>query len=112
MYPSSSRPRELPRFQLTALPANPSPPEREGEDGQIGEYHALSYADLVERLFREFEDHVSLTAIADLVRECRQQLRGSPEQAVPELTERLARQRLTRIAVAAAADPAQAQDPA
>jgi hypothetical protein len=44
---------------MTALPADPSPPERDGEDGPIGEYHALSYADLVERLFREFEDHVT-----------------------------------------------------
>jgi hypothetical protein len=96
---------------MTALPADPSPPERDGDDSLIGEYHALSYADLVERLFREFEDHVSLTAIADLVRESRQQLKGSPPQALPELTERLARQRLTRIADPAAADPGRTQDP-
>jgi hypothetical protein len=96
---------------LTALPADPSPPERDDEDGQIGEYHALSYADLVERLFGEFEDHVTLTAIADLVRECRKQLKGSPSHALPELTERLARQRLTRMADAVAADRGPAQDP-
>jgi hypothetical protein len=90
---------------LTALPAEPSPPEREGDDSLTSEYHALSYADLVERLFREFEDHVTLTAIADVVRESRQQLKGSPPQALPELTERLARQRLTRIAVAGPVDP-------
>jgi hypothetical protein len=103
--------RELPRFVMTALPADPSPPERDGEDGLTGEYHALSYADLVERLFREFEDQVTLTAIADVVRECRVQLKGSPPQALPELTERLARQRLTRIAAAAAAEPGPAPDP-
>jgi hypothetical protein len=96
---------------MTALPADPSPPERDGEDGLTGEYHALSYADLVERLFREFEDQVTLTAIADVVRECRVQLKGSPPQALPELTERLARQRLTRIAAAAAAEPGPAPDP-
>jgi hypothetical protein len=96
---------------MTALPANPSPPEFDGEDGLTGEYHALSYADLVERLFREFEDHVTLTAIADLVRESRRQLQGSPPQALPELTERLARQRLTRIANADPADPGRAPDP-
>jgi hypothetical protein len=32
-------------------------------------------------------------------------------QALPELTERLARQRLTRITDAAAADPAHTQEP-
>jgi hypothetical protein len=96
---------------MTALPADPSPPEGVGDDSLTGEYHALSYADLVERLFREFEDHVTLTAIADVVRESRQQLQGSPPQALPELTERLARQRLTRIAAAAAADPAQTEEP-
>jgi hypothetical protein len=97
---------------MTALPADPSPPERDDEDSKTGEYHALSYANLVERLFREFEDHLTLTAIADVVRECRQQLQGSPPQALPELTERLARQRLTRIAATGAANPGQTQHPA
>jgi len=83
---------------MTALPADPSRPERDGEDSLTGEYHAVSYADIVERLFREFEDHVTLTVIADVVRESRQQLQGSPPQALPELTERLARQRLNCIA--------------
>jgi hypothetical protein len=94
--------------------ADPSPPERDGEESPIspiGEYHALSYADLVERLFREFENHVTLGEIADVVRESRQQLKGSPPQALPERTERLARQALTRIVAAAAADPGRTQDP-
>jgi ATP-dependent Clp protease ATP-binding subunit ClpA len=75
---------------MTALPANPSPPERYGDDGPTGDDHALPYADLVEPLFREFEDHVTLTAIADLVGESRQQQKGSSPQALPELTEHLA----------------------
>jgi hypothetical protein len=102
---------ELPRYQMTALPADPYPPEEDGEDRVNREYHALSYADLVERLFREFEDHVTLTAIADVVRESRRQLQGCPPHALPELTERLARQRLSRIAAANADDPGQTQDP-
>jgi hypothetical protein len=71
----------------------------------------LSYADLVERLFREVEDQVTLAAIADVVRESRHQLNGSPPHALLELTERLTRQRLTRIAAAATANPGRTQDP-
>jgi hypothetical protein len=102
---------ELPRYQMTALPADPYPPEDDGEDRLNREYHALSYADLVERLFREFEDHLTLTAIADVVRESRRQLQGSPPHALPELTERRARQRLTRITLADPPDPGRTQDP-
>jgi hypothetical protein len=65
----------------------------------------------VERLFREFEDHVTLTAIADVVRESRLQLHGSPPHALPGLTERLARQHLTRIAIADPPDPGRTPDP-
>jgi hypothetical protein len=96
---------------MTALPTDPHPPEDDGEDRQNREYHALSYAELVERLFREFEDHVTLTAIADVARESRRQLQGSPPHALPELTERLARQRLTRIAITEAPEPAPTPDP-
>jgi len=102
--------RELPRYLMTALPSDPYRPEDDGEDRLNSEYHAVSYADLVERLFREFEDKVTLTAIADVVRESRLQLQGSPPHALPELTERLARQRLTRLAVAQAADPGRTQE--
>jgi hypothetical protein len=102
---------ELPRYQMTALPADPYPPEEDGEDRLNREYHALSYADLVERLFREFEDHVTLTDIADVVRESRRQLQGCPPHALPELTERLARQRLTRLADAEEPDPERTPDP-
>jgi hypothetical protein len=96
---------------MTAVPADQYPPEDDGEDRLNREYHALSYADLVERLFREFEDHVTLTAIADVVRESRRQLQGSPPHALPELTERLARQRLIRIAAADPPDPGRTPDP-
>lgn len=53
-----------------------------------------SYADTVERLFTEFEGQLSLPVITGVVRECRGQLSCSPEAAMPELLERLARQRL------------------
>ena len=69
------------------------------------DYHDRSFADIVERLFREFEDRLSLTAIVEVVRESRQHLRGSP---LPELTERLAHERLERLAQAGAADLAPA----
>jgi hypothetical protein len=59
----------------------------------------------VERLFREFEDHLTLTTIADVVRDSHRQLQSSPPKALPELTERLARERLTRMLVTDAADP-------
>jgi len=84
---------------MTAQTADPSLPEGDGDEDLQGEYHALSYADTVERLFREFEDHLTLTEIADVVRESRRHLRGSPPHALPELTQRLARQRLARIVV-------------
>ncbi len=60
-------------------------------------FHDRSFADIVERLFREFEDRLSLTAIVEVVRESRLHLRGSPVGALPELTERLAHERLERL---------------
>jgi hypothetical protein len=76
---------------MTTLPdARISP-----EDEPI--YHDRSFADIVERLFREFEDRLSLTAIVEVVRESRLHLRGSPIGALPELTERLAHERLDRL---------------
>ncbi len=55
---------------------------------------AQSYADVVERLFGEFENRYPLSVIVDTVHECRAQLSCSPETAMPELLERRARQRL------------------
>jgi hypothetical protein len=52
-----------------------------------------SYCDVAERLFGEFERVHRLPVIAAVVRQCQVQLEG----AVPELLERLARQRLTDL---------------
>jgi hypothetical protein len=51
-------------------------------------------ADVVERLFTEFELQHSLPQITAVVQQSCEQLRGEPEEALPELVERLARQRL------------------
>jgi len=53
-----------------------------------------SYADIIERLFQRFEAVVPLQQIVTVVRDAREQLRGSPLGALPELTERLAIERL------------------
>jgi hypothetical protein len=47
----------------------------------------------VARLRQEFPD-VGPRSIVLVVRTCREELRGSPDGALPELVERLARQRL------------------
>ena len=54
----------------------------------------------MERLFTEFGGQVPLPVITAMVHECREQLCTSPEAAMPELIERLARQRLTPTAPA------------
>ncbi len=54
-----------------------------------------SYADVAERLFLEFAGRLPLALITDTLGECRAQRSTSPETAMPELLERLARQRLT-----------------
>jgi hypothetical protein len=64
------------------------------------EGHDQSFADMIERLFRQFEAELPLTAIVRVVRESRRQLSGSPAGAMPELTERLAIERLTTLALA------------
>lgn len=67
------------------------------DDGPF-EGHDKSFADMIERLFRQFEGELPLTAIVRVARESRQQLSGSPAGALPELTERLAIERLTTLA--------------
>jgi hypothetical protein len=47
----------------------------------------------IPRLSQEFP-HVGRRSITLVVRTCREELRGSPDGALPELVERLARQRL------------------
>jgi hypothetical protein len=46
-----------------------------------------------QRLVHEFPE-LAPRSIVLVVRTCREELRGSPESALPELVERLARQRL------------------
>lgn len=48
----------------------------------------------VDRLCKEFEDHFSRGSVAGIVRHCIDDLAGTPAGAIPELGERLARQRL------------------
>jgi len=67
-------------------------------ESDIFEAHESSFADMIERLFQQFEDRLPLTAIFAVARDAREQLRGSPLAALPELTERLAIERLTTLA--------------
>ena len=53
----------------------------------------LSVRSAVARLRQEFPD-LGTGPIVLVVRTCREELRGSPADALPELVERLARQRL------------------
>lgn len=56
----------------------------------------FSYADVVERLFREFNGQHPLPVIVDMARACLTDLEGEvPPGALAELLERSARQRLT-----------------
>jgi hypothetical protein len=49
---------------------------------------------VVERLRAEFEPEINGEAVIDLVKQCHRELQGIPAPALPELVERLARQRL------------------
>lgn len=59
--------------------------------------HDMPLADITERLMVEFGDRIQVSTISKIVLECRHDLQGSPVQALPELVERLARQRLLQI---------------
>lgn len=54
-------------------------------------------ADVIERLMAEFEDRLELDVISRVVLGCRADLNCSPAAALPELMERLARQRLAEL---------------
>jgi hypothetical protein len=86
---------------MTAIPdvINPEPFFEEPESFEV---HESSFADMIERLFHQFEARLPLPTIVSVVRDARQQLRGSPMAALPELTERLAIERLTTLAGTAA----------
>ncbi len=57
-----------------------------------------SLADVVDRLFAEFDSRLALPVISGTVLRCRRELDIAAEAALPELVERLARQRLRDIA--------------
>lgn len=94
---------------MTALPASPPPFNAFDAAAVPAEYpeaHEGSFADIVERLFRAFEDRLPLRDIVAVVKESREHLRGSPVGALPELTERLAYERLNALSLAKQPPPA------
>lgn len=54
----------------------------------------MDVVDVTERLMAEFEDQLGLDQISRVVTSCRHDLEGTSAGALPELVERLARQRL------------------
>lgn len=54
----------------------------------------MDVIDVTERLMAEFEDRLGLNVITGVVNRCRRDLDGTPTGPLPELLERLARQRL------------------
>ena len=57
----------------------------------------MDVADVVERLMPEFDGRLGLECVSQAVLACRRDLAGSPAGALPELLERLARQRLLDV---------------
>ncbi len=54
----------------------------------------MDVVDVAERLMAEFEDRLGLDVISKVVNSCRRDLNCAPAGALPELVDRLARQRL------------------
>ena len=54
----------------------------------------MDVIDVTERLMAEFEHRLHLNVISRVVNGCRRDLAGTPSGPMPELLERLARQRL------------------
>ena len=57
----------------------------------------MDVIDVTERLMAEFEDRLELQVISGVVNACRRDLQGTPSGPMPELLERLARQRLLDV---------------
>ena len=57
----------------------------------------MDVIDVTERLMAEFEDRLGLQVITGVVNACRRDLQGTPSGPMPELLERLARQRLLDV---------------
>lgn len=73
-------------------------PDAFEQGGQTVWVTDFSYADVVERLFRECDGRLALPTIVEVVRDCLSDLQGhAPPEALAELLERSARQRLTTI---------------
>ena len=51
-------------------------------------------SDTAPRLYREFQEHTTLSNVIATIEQCRNELDTPSEAALPELIERLARQRL------------------
>ena len=58
----------------------------------------MDVIDVTARLMAEFEDRLGLQVISGVVNACRRDLQGTPSGPLPELLERLARQRLLDLA--------------
>jgi hypothetical protein len=58
---------------------------------------SLLLASVVERLYREYEDRLSLPRVLEVVLGCLHDIQATPAPALPELTERLARHRLAQL---------------
>lgn len=67
-----------------------------------GRTHDISVAGAIGRLTAEFHGRLRPHVVSRVVFGCRHDLSGSPEGALPELVERLARQRLLTSALPAA----------
>jgi hypothetical protein len=70
-----------------------------------------SLADVVERLFTEFAPHLDLGVVVSTVRRCRRELDIVHGPAIPELVERLTRQRLQTIPTARHGSQGHEDDP-
>jgi hypothetical protein len=71
---------------------------RKESNTTIGVGDDKSVAEAVQRLDREFRGSTHRGVMIDVVRRSRRELDGSPAGALPELVERLARQRLLQHA--------------
>jgi hypothetical protein len=71
-------------------------PSFDAQDAPVSS-HVPGFADVVERMFCEFEGPLDLLTIEAVCQQCRRDLCCSPALALPELIERLARERLNKL---------------
>ncbi|HEY2042012.1 MAG TPA: hypothetical protein VGH11_04985 [Jatrophihabitans sp.] len=74
---------------MTSLSADPTRSNNEFDAAS-----QAMFASIAMRLSEEFGHRYSTRVVEDVIVACRQDLAGSPPGALPELVERLARQRL------------------